>query len=262
MFKTKNTIELLTLIESVIKKKFLYFQGKLANMEIIEKNGITIINSNEFTDMFNTIYCQGSVNISQINDAINFFSNKNLPFSWWMGFENESTKLSSMLEQCSLQKTENELLMAIDLCDFAASNYQQDLIFTRVTDSQKLNDLVNIITNIMPNESSAIRHFFERSSEMILKSDCIEYYVGYHNNQPISTLSLFYFQGVASIFDVIVLPENRGMKIASTMVVESLKIASNKQCSIVALTATNDAKNVYEKLGFNSLKPMWVYNLN
>ncbi len=259
--KKSQKKKLIGALEDNLCKKFSYFQKQLRNMDVIEQDSLLIINGNEMTDMFNIICCRGNVSKDAVSDAIHYFKDKNLPFAWWVGFEGEPDNLPRLLEEKGLKRSEEELAMAIELNSSIEFDIPQTLQIRQVNDHQTLHDFVQIITDVVPQEAKAIEQFFNSNKEIILKGQSpIEFYVGYVNSQPISTCSVYFSEKVAGIFDIITSPTLRGEGIGSSMTITAMKAALNKGIEICILTATNDAKFLYKKLGFKPLKAMWVYS--
>jgi ribosomal protein S18 acetylase RimI-like enzyme len=253
--------ELIDVLENNIRGKFSYFQKSLSNMELIEQDSLLVINSNEETDMFNIICCHGNVTKDQVTNVINYFREKNLPFAWWVGFEGEPNNLTNMLEDHGLKKSEEELAMAIELNSVVDFEIPKKLIIKRVADNQTMRDYICVITDIVPNEQKAIESFYHKAETMVCSDNAkIELYVGYIDSKPISTCSIFFSENVAGIFDIIASPKMRGMGIGSAMTVTAMNAALKKGYATCILTATNDAKFLYEKIGFKSLKSMCVYS--
>lgn len=110
-----NKIQMIQALEKNILGKFSYFQKQLDGMEVIDQGSLLIINSNEVTDMFNIVCCHGNINREQVDDVIQYFNDKELPFAWWIGFEDEPKDLTQMLKRNGLKQSEEELAMAIKL---------------------------------------------------------------------------------------------------------------------------------------------------
>ncbi len=257
-FTKKQLIEAL---ENNIREKFSYFQKSLSNMELIEKYSLLVINSNEATDMFNIVCCKGNVAPNQVTNAINHFREKNLPFAWWVGFEGEPNNLTDMLEKNGLKRSEEELAMAIELNSIVDFEMPKKLIIKRVDDNQTIRDYIRVITNIVPNEQNAIESFYHKAERIVFSNNAkVELYVGYIDSQPISTCSIYFSENVAGIFDIIASPKMRGIGIGSAMTVTAMNAAFNRGYGTCILTATNDAKFLYEKIGFKPLKSMCVYS--
>lgn len=66
---------------------------------------------------------------------------------------------------------------------------------------------------------------------------------------------------VGGVYDVISVPDVRGMGIGTAMTKKSMEYAQKNGKKYAVLTATDSAKYVYEKIGFHATKDMSVYNL-
>ena len=86
------------------------------------------------------------------------------------------------------------------------------------------------------------------------------FWIGYKNAKPVSLVSVYFDEGIASIFDVIVLAEMRGKGLGKLMTQRGMLEAKTKGFDRCILTATNDAKYLYHKLGFVEAKTMKVYH--
>lgn len=253
-------LTLLADLQKNIKGKFSYFQRRLENMDVVEKNNLLIINSYILSDMFNIVCCQGAAREDKITATIHEFRKKSLPFAWWVGFENEPENLKYLLENNGLKKSEEELAMAIELEPSFHFEAPKNLIIEKIDNHKKMQDFVGVITDIVPQEKEAIENFYFRSEEILFeKHTNIEFYIGKIESKPIGTCSVFFSENVAGIFDIIASPSMRGRGIGSAMTRMAMQVASKKGYKICVLTATNDAKYVYEKIGFKPLKSMCVY---
>ncbi|MBA2651019.1 MAG: GNAT family N-acetyltransferase [Tatlockia sp.] len=264
MLEELNPEEIITALDNNLKGKFRYFQTQLSAMEVIENPATIIINSHEKTDMFNVVCCNSNqISEHELVETINYFKQRNLPFSWWVGFENESKELIPLLVKNGLKQTEEELVMAISLNTIDLPELPPHLSIKRVETSEEINDFIQVFKDIIPDnhEAKAIENFYKQAESIIISADsAIELYVGYIDNQPISTSSVFFSKDVAGIFDIIASPKIRGMGIGKAMTVTAMKAAVHRGYSICVLTATDDAKFLYTKLGFKPFKLMFVYN--
>jgi ribosomal protein S18 acetylase RimI-like enzyme len=229
-------------------------------MEVIKSQSLLIVNSNENSDMFNIICCRGNVTRDDVKKSISKFKDNHLQFAWWTGFEGEPQDLTEYLVEYGLRKSEEELAMVRELASAPSLDISPAITIMRVTNSKIMQDFLSIIIEIVPHESKAITRFFQQAGPIICDAKAgIEYYVGYLGVKPISTCSVFFSEDIAGIFDIIALPESRGKGIGSAMTIAAINAAKNRGYNTCVLTATNDAKYLYEKLGFIAVKQMAVY---
>ncbi len=242
--------------------KFSYLPSSTHSMQASLIDNILQIDSNLPCDMFNILCCNGLTDLSSIHKSVDHFRSKNLPYAFWVGFEDEPSWLEAELQKLGLLSDEMEWAMACDL-----PRYQEDLDLThfsvrKVCTQEGIQDLVHIMKKIFPqHEHEAIESFYHQSAAHILLLDSrLLFFIGYEGVNPVSLVSLYFDEGLASIFDVIVLPEMRGRGLGKFMTQRAMSEAKTKGFDTCILTATNDAKQLYQKLGFVDVKTMKVYH--
>lgn len=248
-------------IEKNIKERFSHFQKNFEGMHVLTQYNTLLISSGFKTDMFNIICSTGKETPQDVVDSIHYFREQHLPFCWWAGFQGDPAWLQAKLELEGLKQSEDEMLMAAHLNHVIWPEEREEFSIEIVTSEDRLKDFLKVLSEIIPPvEMKEIDTFYSHMLPRILKADSpIQYLVGYVNKNPVATCSLFYSQGIASIFDVIISPMMRGKGFGKLITAAGMKEAAENEFDTFALTATNDAKYLYEKLGYQSLKMMGVY---
>jgi ribosomal protein S18 acetylase RimI-like enzyme len=240
--------------------KFSYLPSRIKSMKVSLANHLLLVDSHLPCDMFNILCCNGATERSFICKSIDHFRSKKLPYAFWIGFENEPTWIEAELQKLGLITDEMEWAMACDL-----TLYQEQVdhstikkIYTR----EGIQDLVHVMKKIFsPEEHNAIESFYSQSEASLLLEDSqLTFFVGYEGVKPVSLASVYFDEEIASIFDVIVLPEMRGKGLGKLMTQRGMVEAKSKGIDRCILTATNDAKYLYHKLGFVDVKTMKVYH--
>ncbi len=240
--------------------KFSYLPSHIQSMKVSLTNHLVLVDSQLPCDMFNILCCEGAVELSLICENINHFRAKKLPYAFWIGFEDEPSWLESELQKLGLITDEMEWAM---VCDVSKCQEEIDPFDVRkIIDRNGISDLIHVMKGIFPiQEHSAIESFYLQSEESILSADSqLTFFVGYESAEPVSLVSVYFEEGIASIFDVIVLPNMRGRGLGKLMTQRGMLEAKAKGFDRCILTATNDAKYLYHKLGFVDLKTMKVYH--
>lgn len=241
---------------------FSYLPKHVANMEVIEDNTVTVVNSHCHSDMFNIICKVKAQSLDHLTKAVHNFTIKQLPFACWTGFDGEPHSLKTSLEQLNLHCTEQERGMAINLTQLVNKTPYEDLKIRSVKYEADLKDFVDVIAKLVPNEAQAIRCFYQKSSRFILAEDSpIKLFVGHINYEPIATSRLFCHAGVAGIWDIITLPEVQRKGIGTDMTLKALHVGKQLGYQFGVLTASEEGQFVYEKLGFEPLQAFSIYNL-
>lgn len=251
----------LKLFDQNIKSKFSYLASHNKQMAILNFGYLVLIDSGLNSNMFNIIYCNEGCDQRSVKDAIDYFKTKKLPYAFWIGFENDPFWLEQELLSIGLITDETEWAMICDLEKQKSKPIGYDFDIRQVQDRTEIKNVISIINQILPvDEHLAIQSFYEQSAAILLSKNCsLTFFIGYEDGKPISLSSLFCKQGVASIFDVIVLPEARGRGLGKAMTLKAMLSAEEKGFNKCILTATNDAKFLYQKIGFEDVKIMKVY---
>lgn len=248
-------------IEKNLIDKFTHFQSLFQEMTVKTTYNTLLIDSGFQTDMFNLICATGRESRDDVLHSLNYFRKRKLPFCWWAGFENEPEWLQNFLESEGLASSEEETVMAT-LLEQGAWPEANGVLDVRQVDSQEtLDDFLAVVgTIILEGEMREIIEFYHLVERAILKKDAlILFFVGYLKEKAVATASIFCSGEIASIFDVIVDPSFRGRGFGKLMTASAMKNAAEKGCQAGALTATDDAKFLYQKLGFQELKLMRVF---
>jgi predicted GNAT family acetyltransferase len=219
-----------------------------------------LIDSGLSSDMFNILCCEGTSKRESIQDAIHHFGKKGIPFAFWVGFEQDPVWLEEELEKLGLAQVEMEWAMACEL-DQEWKPPQASILVRQVSDQETLQDFISILCALLPaHEHASIKSFYSQSTHILLNPEsALTLFVGYDKEEPISTASVYMHSGLASIFDIIVLPQMRGRGIGKQMTLQAMRYAKEKGMITAILTATNDARYLYEKLGFKVVKEMKVF---
>lgn len=248
-------------LEANMSAKFT-FLPRLENKSCVSDGPITIINSGRKTDMFNIICRTKTSKPSELKAAMNVFSNQGLPFAWWVGFQQEPADLNEHLELLGLTRTESELGMAILLADLPKKEINPKLEIKCVDNKSCLEDFIGIIMKLVSKDALQIQDFYNSNSDFILNNiDKLRLFVGYIEQQPVSTSALYCDYGVAGIWDIITLPEARGQGIGTDMTLAALREGERQGFKVGVLTASDEGQSVYRKLGFDSVRQYYIYNL-
>jgi len=252
----------LELFDQNIKRKFSYLASHNKQMTIQTFGHIVLIDSGLNSNMFNIIYCNEDCDQRSVKTAIDYFKTKKLPYAFWIGFENDPSWLEQELVSTGLVTDETEWAMICDLEKQKPMPINSDFDIRQVQDRAEIKNVISVINQIIPvDEHLAIQSFYEQSAAVLLSKNCpLTFFIGYEGGKPISLSSLFCDQEIASIFDVIVLPEMRGIGLGKAMTLKAMLTAQEKGFNNCVLTATNDAKYLYQKLGFKDVKTMRVYH--
>lgn len=248
-------------LEDNLRAKFSYIPFCLQSMDVFSREGICTIDSHLPCDMFNILLAERQGVCKDISSLLARFTKRQLPAAFWVGFEGESTEVEEQLIRLGYISDENELAM------WSALDQKIELANPRVkiqavNDEKMLRSFIQVLTELLPDDAKAIAQYYQQGAPLLLhKLSRFKMFVGYLDGQVVSTCSVFISQGVVGIFDVITLPKTRGQQVGTTMTQFAMKVGQQLGVEAATLTATNEAKYLYEKLGFTALKEMKVFSI-
>lgn len=250
------------MIDAHIQHKFAYIPREMPRMAVLDSYHTLLIDSGLPSDMFNIICCTGKEQSQDVELSIRHFREKNYPFCWWVGFDSDPPWIEQELERHGLHRTECEQAMEADLKNPVSHPSLNNLEINRVTDTKGLEDFLSVMCAILPaEEHRAVRTFYRTSAPVWnAPESALSFFVGYVEGRPVAMSTLFTADGLCSIFDVIVISEMRGQGFGSALTCAAMQHGRDAGLERCFLTATNDAKLLYEKIGFKKLKEMCVYS--
>ena len=247
-------------LDSNMIEKFVYLP-KLMKMEVFEKAGGVIVNTNIPCDMFNVV-CNPKFSLD-IRSVYDYFSSHKLPFAFWIGFDDEYFDFRNDLEKNELKCDETESGMAIlmDELNFVISC--EKLEIKLVSNMELLRDFVTVYQKLIPNDATAIDEFYTKAAPFILQPDsALKLFVGFYEGIPAATSALFVQDDIAGIWDITTLSDFRRKGIGTDMTINALKYARDLcGCKIGVLTASADGEPVYRKIGFQKIKEFRIVNV-
>jgi ribosomal protein S18 acetylase RimI-like enzyme len=248
-------------IDALIRNRFSYLTGRLTGMLVTNQYTTQIADSGLTSDMFNNICCTGDESEEDIERSIQHFRRKQLPFCWWVGFDDDPHYLVECLNRLGLTHGEEEMVMTADLQQVHWQESPSNFEVKIVKNQKDLDDFLEVMVIIMPEEErEAIVTYFQFAQSLLFPPhSTIHFLVGYIEGKPVATSSVFYSEGFAGIFDVIVDARMRGKGLGKAITLAVMRKAFDDGYTTSMLTATNDAKFLYDKIGFKSLKLMGVY---
>lgn len=229
-------------------------------MKISSTKKAILVNTEIPCDMFN-VACLINNN-ADLESIANSFHN--LPFAWWVGFENGGEKCKQKLEEFGLKKPEIESGMYADISKIPRVSNCEILKISQVTDLISLRDFIEVYKKIIPADRNSIEKLYLSAAPFIFeKQSSLKLFIGYIDQQPVATGALFLHKDVAGIWDVTTLPDFRNLGIATKMVHHMLFYAHDLyNYKIGVLTATKSGEKVYKRVGFQKIKEFFIFNVD
>jgi GNAT superfamily N-acetyltransferase len=193
--------------------------------------------------------------IQNIEETVICFQAHNTnSFTWWLAPHLETTAWSELLLAHGFQYDNNTPGMAIDLAALPAVE-KRPLSIRHIADPQMLARWSRILVRgfEMPPEMAPA---FSALLESLGPDLPFRHYLGYLDDKPVATTTLFLGAGVAGIYNVATVAEARDQGVASAMTLLALSEARDLGYQAGILQPSAMGYRVYERLGFQKLCQM------
>ncbi|HXG65428.1 MAG TPA: GNAT family N-acetyltransferase [Blastocatellia bacterium] len=256
-----------TIVEAIEGNMFVrmaHFARQLPQMEVIDDPDLLLINSGLPSDTFNFV-CRAKLAKSdadrRIAFAIDYFKSRQFPFAWWVGPGSQPDDLGTRLEAHGLKRVEEELGMAMDLEKLSESHVAPDgLVIRRATRAEEVEDFARINAANWDPPDVAVMKFYRQVAEIALRPDSpTRFYVGYLNGEAVAASELFLGAGVAGLYNISTLTRARNRGIGTAMTAAPLQDARKQGVRTAILQASDDGKNIYAHLGFETYCDFHIY---
>jgi len=248
-------------LDANMMEKFVYLP-KLMGMEVIEQSRGVVVDTNIPCDMFNVVCClKSSLDVKSVCDR---FWSRNLPFAFWIGFNDGYSDFQNDIEKIGLNCGETERGMAVSIDELDFEIFCEKLEIKFVSNEKLLRDFITVYKNLIPNDAAAINEFYTKAAPFILDPNSrLKLFVGLYEETPAATSALFLSDNVAGVWDVTTLQKFRRKGIGTDMTLHALKHAKDLcNCNIGVLTASADGEGVYRKIGFRKIKEFRIANVS
>jgi hypothetical protein len=237
--------------------------GKTSFDEYFDSPSFCLMNSNLNIPLFNRIL---KTNLStgeidqKIQDTIDYFESKSLPFYWQVDPQSRPKDLADRLEKAGLERRESPG-MAIEIENLVVPQEPEGFRYERATSPEKIEEYAKLLVKAygMPEFGW---DFLACCITKIGIVEDLQHYIGYLDDKPVGTSSILYGVGVAGLYNVSTLPESRGKRVGSVMSAVPFADAADKGYKIGILHSTKVGYNVYKRLGFQEICKLIRYRWN
>jgi GNAT superfamily N-acetyltransferase len=243
-----------SMVRCWIFEKTNFFIG-IPGQEVILEPDVIIKRSNIKSDTFNCVFY---VNFSKetaekrVRETIKIFKESDTPFTWWTCPCDTPENLPDILVKYGLKAKEKSLGMYLDLNYIKQEKFDNlsGLNIKRVLTKEDLFnfDQVHVISG--GDKTTYEKLFSKLSLSLYQEGASTELYVGYCAEKPVATGMLVLYAGVAGIFYLVTVPEERKKGYGTLMMRFLLSRAKNLGYSHAVLQASVMGVNLYKRLGF------------
>jgi GNAT superfamily N-acetyltransferase len=189
----------------------------------------------------------GPVTREAVEQIIAPFRRNRLPFQWWLTAGMEPSGLRERLRSLGMQSWGGSTSMTLELANWqpAYSAPPAEVQLLRATTPDANADALRIICDI----------FFlpwEATARWATANPAFAVYLACWSDRPVAALTTMRHGDAILVFNVATAPGARRRGIAGNLVIRSLRDAQAEGCAQAALTATPEARRLYEALSFRA----------
>jgi ribosomal protein S18 acetylase RimI-like enzyme len=245
--------------------KFAALTRQLPDMRLHHLGSLQCVDCGRQSDTFNTIFGMPRFQ-EDIASVTQYYSQRNLPASWWFskplavnvseslrqaGWVHEETDVGMFLSlTTAVPVCAGDALTRIELCDSLARFQDFGLVLSAIFKPSNSLEAKNICS------------IYQKAGEHCSSLDeRLVHLVGYLEEVPVSTASLYLKNNIAGIFDIATPETWRRRGFGSEMFFHALQLAQRKRAKICVLQASPDGLNIYKRAGFKVNGAFNVWNL-
>ncbi len=189
----------------------------------------------------------GPVSAEAVEQVIAPYRRNALPFQWWLTRDAEPHGLRERLRALGMRTWGGSTSMALDLDGWSPTypTAPADVEILRAATAEEAHDVLRVACDVFLLPWHATRRW-------TVSNPRFTSYLARVNGRGVATLTTTYAEGVALVFNVATLPQSRRRGIAGNLVIAALRDAAAEGCQQAALTATHEARRLYEELGFRT----------
>jgi GNAT superfamily N-acetyltransferase len=265
---THSRDEIVTAMEQNMVGHMSYAAARMEHASVSADSSLTRVDSGLPTDTFNVV-CGAHLERDQaderIRSTVEWFRERELPFSWWIGPSSTPTDLPERLQHHGLVHAEDEAGMICDLTTLDTSPRSiPDIMICQVRRPDQLRQLAQVVAANWDPPDQHVVSFYERSASIVLAPESpLRYWLAYAGDQPVAACETYLGDGVAGFYALVTRQPYRGRGIATTLTHTALSRACAEGYGIATLQASGRAQRIYQRLGFEAsgmfreFKPTW-----
>jgi GNAT superfamily N-acetyltransferase len=200
----------------------------------------------------------------KIDETVEYFKSRKLPLQWSIGPSTRPIDLGEHLQAKGFTKVSGDTPgMAVEL-DSMNDDFPEQSGFTikPVEDVETLKDWIQAATEGFGLKQSSSELLFEIESEIGFSEHLPRRsYVGYLDGKPVSNSMLLMASGVAGLFAVSTISEERRRGIGTLISLFPLKEARERGYRVGVVHSSDMGYGVYRRLGFEDYCKIELYRL-
>jgi hypothetical protein len=254
-------------IENTLFAKFIYQPQRLKEMEVHESESLLLINSSLPSQILNTV-CRAQFQESQadhyISYAVDYFSKKNLPFLWWISPQSKPYNLESYLKKHGFVHEKSDIALALDLRNISIDTISSipGITVKCLNSPSDVLDLLEIVegyycTTELDAHTEYYKMIFQEGTSLCSP---YQYFIAYYQGKPIGFSSYFIENGMAGLYDTLILPGFENCGTALAMMKARFHHLLQQGIHWAVLSSSYTSQQTYERLGFKACGRFSAYS--
>lgn len=220
---------------------------------------VNLMDPHRFNGVF-TANLTGKNRDEKIDEIISYFRDQGIPMSWYVGPASKPKDLGDHLENHGLVHVGGTPGMALEIDSLNEDIlWPEGLSIEQVRDDRTTKDFYNVLLPVNRVQEFTPRFLkMEKSINPSIPRYC---YVGYLENEPVTTSVLLPSLGVAGIHGVATVPEVRGRGLGTAISLHAVREAREMGYKVSVLLSSEMGYRIYQRLGFEDYCRLEIYRL-
>jgi hypothetical protein len=223
----------------------------------IQKNYIFYNSSSKFP-LFNGLYCFSLENedefLFSLKKSIAFFKKKNTNFSWWW-LNNACVPnfVLNKLNELGFKKYGTYTGIALELENYNLKKIDNKLVIRKVSTKAEYESFVSIVSNAFSFDFSTTNDFYHLQN-FYENPNTVEHYIGYHENIPVTVMTLFINENVVGIYNAATVIKYRKTGFYSELLNSLLFNLKTREYTLAVSQLAPDgmARGIFDGIGFKN----------
>ncbi len=188
---------------------------------------------------------------NKVEQVVKYFKLQNVPFSWWIEANKESSFLAKILGKHNIVSIGESKSMTLVL-NLIVKPVTPNLNVEEISTEENMREMINVLLDAYKETQKTAEFAYKLFWDAIAPAKVI-HFLGTEHGKPVTAGTLFIDQKVARIFHVGTIQEARKKGYGSYLMYQMLEKAKRWGCEISALVSTPKAVEMYKKLGFQEV---------
>lgn len=245
------------LLDANFRRHISLIPAELIAAKVVEKPGLTWVDSGFDTDTFNVIHIHDGDRMStdDLEAAQAWFKRKGREYCVWIAEPHRSLSMNRALIQCdlNLKATETGMIRDLETYDVVKSD---DLTSVKSAVTQEaVEEFGRIVAaNWNPPSTAVTDYFVKAAPEYVKKKDDVRLFKFIQGGQAVGTLEYVPTDShTVGLYSITTRADFRGQGIGTTLVRFALNQAKTDGFKQVVLQATEAGQSIYRDLGFKAV---------